>query len=325
MAFCLRIQAELEEKLGPLVLKRLFYHVGNGGIKKDTLKKMSYSANMDVFPTYSECDQGKENLQGTLERMLEEWYDKTVCLLPPSEALEELLRILKVTCPASVFVDMKTLSEGESPQQDMETDGVRPRLITRILDIKHHMFFYRKKTRGEGTTTIVNHIVGNQNSISGGSISFGNHIVSADRIFAVVGLVGAMLLLFLLLGMFSKAVFPEQSSLSASFSPEGHYETELANLWGQDTLNQLQKYVKDGDITGQNIRAMAQRMGVLRVYQENYQRMDIMDTFALMLEEWYKNDLPRHDPGQAKAQLVDVLRSSRLDKSVVGRIQTLCQ
>ena len=131
--------------------------------------------------------------------------------------------------------------------------------------------------------------------------------------------------MFLLLGMFSKVVSPKQSSLSASSSPEGHYETELAKLWGQDTLNQLQKYVKDGDITGQNIRAMAQRMGVLRVYQENYQRMDIMDTFALMLEEWYKNDLPRHDPAEAKAQLMDVLRSSRLDKFVIDEIQTLCQ
>ena len=129
MAFCLRIQAELEEKLGPLVLERLFYHVGNGGIKKDTLKKMSYNTNMDVFPTYSECDQGKENLQQTLEKMLEDWYDKTVCLLSPSEAVEELLRILKTTCPNSVFVDMKALSERGPPQQDMETDGVRPRLI----------------------------------------------------------------------------------------------------------------------------------------------------------------------------------------------------
>ena len=127
MAFCLRIQAELEEKLGPLVLERLFYHVGNGGIKKDTLKKMSYSTNMDVFPTYSECDQGKENLQQTLEKMLEEWYDKTVCLLSPSEAVEELLRILKVICPTSVFVDIKTLSERGSPQQDIETDVVRQR------------------------------------------------------------------------------------------------------------------------------------------------------------------------------------------------------
>ena len=38
----------------------------------------------------------------TFDRMLEEWYEKTVSSLSPSEAVKELERILEVTCPTSV-------------------------------------------------------------------------------------------------------------------------------------------------------------------------------------------------------------------------------
>ena len=44
----------------------------------------------------------RESLERTLERMLEEWYEKTVSNLSPSEAVKELERILEVTCPTSV-------------------------------------------------------------------------------------------------------------------------------------------------------------------------------------------------------------------------------
>ena len=114
----MRYEAELEERLGPLVLARLFDLVAEGVIERGSLEKMSSSQNMDVFTTYSQCERERE--KETLEQMLEEWYEKTVSSLSPSEAGKELLRILEASCPASVCAEMADLvdntgtTEGES-------------------------------------------------------------------------------------------------------------------------------------------------------------------------------------------------------------------
>ena len=98
----MRHRAQLEERLGPLVLAKLFEFVADGSIKRRFLGRMSLSQNMDVFETYSQCMMDRESDERTLERMLEEWYEKKVSSLSPSEAVKELERILEVTCPTSV-------------------------------------------------------------------------------------------------------------------------------------------------------------------------------------------------------------------------------
>ena len=98
----MRHRAQLEERLGPLVLAKLFELVADGSIGRGSLEIMSLSRNMDVFAIYRQCERDKESLKRTLERMLEEWYEKKVSSLSPSEAVKELLRILEVTCPTSV-------------------------------------------------------------------------------------------------------------------------------------------------------------------------------------------------------------------------------
>ena len=98
----MRHRAQLEERLGHIVLAKLFELVADGSIERDSLWRMSFSHNMDVVEIYLQCVRDGESMERTLERMLEEWYEKTVSSLSPSEAVKELERILEVTCPTSV-------------------------------------------------------------------------------------------------------------------------------------------------------------------------------------------------------------------------------
>ena len=115
----MRHRAQLEERLGPLVLAKLFELVAHGNIERGSLERMSLSHNMDVLKTYSQCERDGESLERILERMLDEWYEKKVSSLSPSEAVKELERILEVTCPTSVcerlgLVHNTGTTEGES-------------------------------------------------------------------------------------------------------------------------------------------------------------------------------------------------------------------
>ena len=112
----MRHRAQLEERLGPLVLAKLFELVADGSIGRGSLEIMSLSRNMDVFAIYRQCERDKESLKRTLERMLEEWYEKKVSSLSPSEAVKEFERILEVTCPTSVCEIVKRGS-GEFQEQ----------------------------------------------------------------------------------------------------------------------------------------------------------------------------------------------------------------
>ena len=114
----MRHRAQLEERLGPLVLAKLFELVADGTVDEVSLMRMSFSQNMDVFAIYLQCERDRESLERTLERMLEEWYEKTVSSLSPSEAVKELERILEVTCPSSVCEVVRNTGTtgGESTQ-----------------------------------------------------------------------------------------------------------------------------------------------------------------------------------------------------------------
>ena len=98
----MRHRAQLEERLGPLVLAKLFQLVADGSIGRGSLERMSLIQNMNVNTTYRMCVRNRESPERTLERMLEEWYEKKVSSLSPSEAVKELERILEGTCPTSV-------------------------------------------------------------------------------------------------------------------------------------------------------------------------------------------------------------------------------
>lgn len=104
-----------------------------------------------------------------------------------------------------------------------------------------------------------------------------------------------------------------------------HYEAGLSRLWGEETLSQLRDHVERGDIKEASITAMATRMGVLGVYQENVHKFGLVETFERMLEKWFKKELFRRSSAEAREKLLNVLRNSRVDEIVVAHIQTLCQ
>ena len=109
--YCLRNQSRLEEKLGRAVLVKLFGLIRTGNITEGCLEKISYEQNMNVLTTFVRSRGSKEKIAMTLERMLDHWWEDTVCKLTDSEAQEELLRIVENTCPPVVAVTIKDTSD----------------------------------------------------------------------------------------------------------------------------------------------------------------------------------------------------------------------
>ena len=103
-----------------------------------------------------------------------------------------------------------------------------------------------------------------------------------------------------------------------------HYEKGLTKLWGEATLDQVRDYVRRGDIKVQHIKAMAARMDVRGVFQANVYKSDLVDTFEIMLEEWFNEELFEISPTEAQVKLVSFLRDSKCSKKVVAHIQKLC-
>ena len=104
MAFCLKFKAELEEKLGRAILVKLFEFINQGVITEGHLKKISYQHNMNVFTTFD--SRGKEErIEVTMERMLDRWFEDTVCKLTTFETFQELLRILKESGCSNLVIE----------------------------------------------------------------------------------------------------------------------------------------------------------------------------------------------------------------------------
>ena len=101
------------------------------------------------------------------------------------------------------------------------------------------------------------------------------------------------------------------------------YDSGLSYLWGEETLKQLRRFVSNGDIEEKHIQAMAAMMGVKRVFNENINRVDLIETFERMLEEWYKQNLFDFEPDDAKIELMRVLSHDRcnIPKIFVSKIQ----
>ena len=123
----------------------------------------------------------------------------------------------------------------------------------------------------------------------------------------------------------SNALMKDTSKLRAApVRSTGDYESALSQLWGEETLQQLQEFVRAGDITDPTVRTMAGKMGLLRIYNENQHKVDLVFTFALMLEHWYKEELFDLQPSEARSRLISVLTGSKAPNMVVSRIQKLC-
>ena len=107
---------------------------------------------------------------------------------------------------------------------------------------------------------------------------------------------------------------------------EGHddYETGLTNLWGEDTLTQLRRYVRDADIEDHHIQTIATKIGVRRIYNENCHKVDLVETFERMLKKWFNENLFDFQPTEAKDELVKVLSDGRCSNRIVSEIQMCC-
>ena len=70
---------------------------------------------------------------------------------------------------------------------------------------------------------------------------------------------------------------------------------------------------------------MADRMGVRRIYLENCDKVDLVETFERMLKKWFNESLFYFEPSEAKDELVKVLKDSRCDERFVVGIQRRCE
>ena len=92
----MRFKLELEAKLGQAVVAELTRLVSTGAIRRREVKEMSYEHHMNVNTVYNQGQEDKqEDIQLTLERMLDRWYELSVCSLSASAAQSKLLEILE--------------------------------------------------------------------------------------------------------------------------------------------------------------------------------------------------------------------------------------
>ena len=83
----------------------MFCFVNDGTLVKSNLESMSYLHNMNVSQTYTMY----EGLLPSkiLEKMLDDWYEKTLCTMSSADAKKRLLEILENTCEPVIAVDLE--------------------------------------------------------------------------------------------------------------------------------------------------------------------------------------------------------------------------
>ena len=103
------------------------------------------------------------------------------------------------------------------------------------------------------------------------------------------------------------------------------YDSGLSYLWGEETLEKLRRFVSNGGIKERHIKAMADMMGVKRIFNSNIDKagVDVRETFESMLEEWYLQHLFNFEPDDAKIELMRILSHDRcnIPKMFVSKIQ----
>ena len=111
----MRFKLELEERLGRAVVAELLRLVSIGHIGRRQVMEMSYQHNMNVNTVYNQSHDKEENIVLTMERMLDRWYEFTVCSLSQSGAQSKLLEILREShCSNFVVDEIRKLCQADS-------------------------------------------------------------------------------------------------------------------------------------------------------------------------------------------------------------------
>ena len=120
-------------------------------------------------------------------------------------------------------------------------------------------------------------------------------------------------------------MIPGTPTVPAGEEESEDYDSGLSYLWGEETLEKLRRFVRKGGIKERHIKAMADMMGVKRIFNSNNDKagVDIRETFESMLEEWYLQHLFNFEPDDAKNELMHVLSHDRcnIPKIFVSKIQ----
>ena len=121
----MRFKLELEERLGQAVVAELLRLVGIGHIGRRQVMEMSYQHNMNVNTVYNQSHDKEENIVLTMERMLDRWYEFTVCSLTMSGAQSKLLEILREShCSNFVVDEIRKLCEAGGGDSLDENRGI---------------------------------------------------------------------------------------------------------------------------------------------------------------------------------------------------------
>ena len=83
----------------------MFCFVNDGTLVKSNLESMSYLHNMNVSQTYTMYEGHLPS--EILEKMLDDWYEKTLCKMSPADAKRRLHVILEETCAPVVAVEVE--------------------------------------------------------------------------------------------------------------------------------------------------------------------------------------------------------------------------
>ena len=102
------------------------------------------------------------------------------------------------------------------------------------------------------------------------------------------------------------------------------YVAGLSHLWGDSTLKLLRAFVDKGEIEDHNIAAMAPKMGCKRTYNENTHKVNLVETYERMLEQWFNQNLYDFTNSKAKEELVKVLTEGRCSNKIVDSIKKKC-
>ena len=109
-----------EERLGRAVVTELLRLVGHIGRRQ--VMEMSYQHNMNVNTVYNQSHDKEVNIVLTMERMLDRWYEFTVCSLSTSGAQNKLLEILREShCSNFVVTEIRKLCRADSLDENRGT------------------------------------------------------------------------------------------------------------------------------------------------------------------------------------------------------------
>ena len=99
----------------------------------------------------------------------------------------------------------------------------------------------------------------------------------------------------------------------------------FSELVGKETLNKLEDFLKRGVIEEHHIRRMADEITGLRVVMdENIHKSGIVETFRLMLEKWFNDELFELSSAEATERLLNVILESRCSRLVIKEIRESC-